>query len=228
MRLRRYKRPRYLWHSYLGTPLACPPSCLPCFPPATGHGRPWQSTDRQACSPATRLLAFVLSKWAILEWTATAHTTVIIISVRLPTSPTCPLSSVPPSDQTSSKQSSCPCLTAPKHLSKIHTTLQPTPNQPQPTITHNRLSTVCPSHNRANSLVNRKAPSTTPTLSNASNTTHFRNGRRQHNVLSGAAPLAAASLPRPTTKPPSASPAQAELNGLQVEHLRHLTTDTYP
>lgn len=52
------------------------PSLLPPLLPTCD--RAWQAmaegTDRQAYSPATRLLAFVLSKWAILEWSATART----------------------------------------------------------------------------------------------------------------------------------------------------------
>lgn len=79
MRLQRYKRQRYLWPSYLGCaahPLLMPSLLLPPLLPTCD--RAWQAmaegTDRQAYSPATRLLAFVLSKWAILEWTATART----------------------------------------------------------------------------------------------------------------------------------------------------------
>lgn len=78
MRLQRYKRQRYLWPSYLGCaahPLLMPSLLPPLLPTCD---RAWQAmaegTDRQAYSPATRLLAFVLSKWAILEWTATART----------------------------------------------------------------------------------------------------------------------------------------------------------
>lgn len=213
MRLQRYKRQRYLCASYLGW-LALAADALPPLLPTCD--RAWQAmaegTDRQAYSPATRLLAFVLSKCAILEWTATARTTDIIISVGLPTSLTTPFLFAPSSDQTSSKQFSCPCLTALKHLSRYKYNTQPTPTTTTTQQPHNQLSTVdfaTPAPIPTASPTARLAQQTFHTL----NTTHFRNGRRQHNVLSGAAPFSAASLPRPTTKPPSASSAQAQLNG---------------
>lgn len=150
-----------------------------------------------------------------------AHTTDIIISVRLPTSPTWLLFSVPSSDQTSSKQFSCSCLTAPKHLSKIqiqHSNPQPPNHNQQPPHTHKTLPALhClsspPTPVPTASSTARLAQHIPTLKTTASSKPHIRNGRRQHNVLSGAAPFAAASLPRPTTKPPSACSPQAELNG---------------
>lgn len=148
-----------------------------------------------------------------------AHTTDIIISVRLPTSPTWLLFSVPSSDQTSSKQFSCSCLTAPKHLSKIqiqYSNPQPPNHNQQPPHTQTQPALHClssPPTPVPTASPTARLAQHTPTLKTASSKPHIRNGRRQHNVLSGAAPFAAASLPRPTTKPPSACSSQAELNG---------------
>jgi hypothetical protein len=105
---------------------------------------------------------------------------------------------------------------------KINPTHNPTNSPTTSPPNHHSTASLSPLFvHSGHSSVNTTASSTTrlafnirQRLNNASsNNTHVRNGRRQHNVLSGAAPLAAASLPRPTTKPPSACSSQEPLSG---------------
>lgn len=127
--------------------------------------------------------------------------------------------SVPSSDQTSSKQFSCSYLTALKQsVQDTNTALNPQPTKPSriqqiTTLPALHCLPIPPTTVPSASSTARLAHHTSTLTSNASSKTHIRNGRRQHNVFSGAASLAAASLPRPTTKPPSACSPQAELNG---------------
>ncbi|KAL2291878.1 hypothetical protein FJTKL_12041 [Diaporthe vaccinii] len=131
-----------------------------------------------------------------------AHTTDIIISVRLPTSPTWLLFSVPSSDQTSSKQLSCSCLTAPKHLSKIqiqYSNPQPHNHNQQPPHKHNRLSTVCPA---------RPHQCQQPRQSQGSLNTHQRLKPRQANPTFAMAAVSTMSSleQRPSQLPPCPGP----------------------
>lgn len=219
MRLQRYKRPRYLWPSYLSS-AAHSADALP-RPSLASHLRQGMAARGRALTD--RLTPLQHAFWPSFCRNGNglprrahhghnykcppshlSHLASVLCSIIRPNIIETIQLFLPHSSQTS--------------VQYTNTTLQPT-NHPTTTSNHHthtkhyRLSTVCPA--RPHQCQQPRQPQGSLNTHQRLNSSkpHIRNGRRQHNVLSGAAPFAAASLPRPTTKPPSACSSQAELNG---------------